>query len=326
MGDATVAVIGAGLAGLACARALHAAGVTVRVLEKGRAPGGRIATRRTEFGSFDHGAQYFTVRSTAFAAHVNRGEASGAVARWMPRWPGGEQEGADLWVGTPGMSALPAQLADGLALSTGTRVTRLERAGHRWIVRGEQDAALGQFEFVVLAMPAPQALLLARDHSPVAGRLGHVAMAPCWAAMIAFERPVDVALDADWTDDPVLPWIARNSAKPGRAGVDTWVLHASEAYSRAELESEPARVRAALVDALARRLSTALPAVVHGDVHRWRHARVTTTAGEPFVADWERGLAMCGDWCIDARIEAAFESGDLLGRELAPRLRAVQPA
>jgi hypothetical protein len=133
---------------------------------------------------------------------------------------------------------------------------------------------------------------------------------------------VEAPLDADWSDDEVLPWIARNAAKPGRTGLDAWVLHASESFSRAELESVPDRVRAALVDALARRLASSLPDIAHCEVHRWRHARVESPVGEPFVADWERGLAMCGDWCIAARIEAAFESGDALGRELAARLGA----
>ena len=52
-----------------------------------------------------------------------------------------------------------------------------------------------------------------------------------------------------------------------------------------------------------------------------RDARLGIEAplGEPFLADWDTGLACCGDWCLDARIEAAFMSGDRLGEALVAR-------
>ena len=61
-----IAVIGAGIAGLACARQLIAHGHDVVVFERDGVVGGRIASLRTEIGGFDHGAQYFTTRHPAF--------------------------------------------------------------------------------------------------------------------------------------------------------------------------------------------------------------------------------------------------------------------
>ena len=61
-----VAVVGGGMAGVVCARTLVQAGHRVTLFEKSREFGGRMATRRTEFGGFDHGAQYFTVRDARF--------------------------------------------------------------------------------------------------------------------------------------------------------------------------------------------------------------------------------------------------------------------
>ena len=77
-----VAVIGAGLAGLHAARRLHDAGAEVRVFDKARGSGGRMSTRRTDFGAFDHGAQYFTARDPRFRAQVEKWVASGAAAPW----------------------------------------------------------------------------------------------------------------------------------------------------------------------------------------------------------------------------------------------------
>eukprot|EP01031_Cornospumella_fuschlensis_P052994 gene52994-64738_t len=62
-----IAIIGAGIAGITAARTLAQAGHHVHVFEKSRGAGGRMSTRLSNFGTFDHGAQYFTVRDARFA-------------------------------------------------------------------------------------------------------------------------------------------------------------------------------------------------------------------------------------------------------------------
>jgi predicted NAD/FAD-dependent oxidoreductase len=71
-----VVIVGAGLAGLSAARLLRDAGHDVVVLDKGRSPGGRCATRRIGNATLDHGAQFFTVRSDEFARCVDEWSAA----------------------------------------------------------------------------------------------------------------------------------------------------------------------------------------------------------------------------------------------------------
>ncbi len=64
-----VAVIGAGISGLMCARTLADHGCDVSVFEKSRGVSGRMSTRRVDDSlSFDHGAQYFTARDRSLQA------------------------------------------------------------------------------------------------------------------------------------------------------------------------------------------------------------------------------------------------------------------
>ena len=95
------------------------------------------------------------------------------------------------------------------------------------------------------------------------------------------------------------------------------MLHADAAWSREHLEDDGSRVRSALLGRLAERLSLALPPVAALEAHRWRYARVTGPLGQAYLLDRRAGIALCGDWCLDARVEAAFVSGDRLGAELA---------
>ncbi|MEM6905266.1 MAG: FAD-dependent oxidoreductase, partial [Pseudomonadota bacterium] len=91
-------IIGAGMAGLACARALTDAGHRVTVLDKGRGVGGRLATRRTEDGwQFDHGAQYIAASGTPFREAMAGMAEAGSLAPW---------DQPDHLVGVPGMSAV----------------------------------------------------------------------------------------------------------------------------------------------------------------------------------------------------------------------------
>ena len=109
-----VAVIGAGISGLMCARTLVDHGFPVTLFEKSRGVGGRMATRRTHDGlRFDHGAQYFTVRDGRFRRYVESWIEDGIVEPWRGRivvLDSGtikeEKMGADRFVAVPGMNAM----------------------------------------------------------------------------------------------------------------------------------------------------------------------------------------------------------------------------
>src|SRR5688572_3764941 len=156
MNVVSVAVIGAGLAGLACARRLAEAGVHARVFEAQRAPGGRLATRRFATASFDHGAQFLTAVDDGFVRVLEAAEAAGAAGRWQPRWPDRERPG-DLWVGVPAMNSLPRFLAQDLDVEYGARIVRIEHGRRGWALLDDRGLAHTDFTAVALALPAPAA-------------------------------------------------------------------------------------------------------------------------------------------------------------------------
>ena len=82
-----VLIIGAGIAGLLCATELNKTGRSVRILEKGRGPGGRMATRRMGKARLDHGAQFFTVRSHSFQRYVDEWLEAGVIREWFRHAP-----------------------------------------------------------------------------------------------------------------------------------------------------------------------------------------------------------------------------------------------
>lgn len=318
----TTLVIGAGMAGATCARALADAGEAVLVVDKGRAAGGRLAQRRTDSAVFDHGAQYMAVRDPAFAAAVAAWRERGLVAGWAPR--GGPVKDADVVIGTPTMAAPVKALLDGIELVTGTRVTALAREPAGWRVTSDQGDLAGRFERVVLALPAPQATALLGAH-PFAARLdSEVAYAPCLSAMVSFAVPVAAPIDLVQDRDADLVWACRNASRPGRAAPhDAWTLHASPGWSQRRLEDPPETWASELVAMLERHLGE-LPPIAALAGHRWRYALVTRALGEACQWDAPAALGVCGEWCIAGRIEAAFLSGRAMAQRILARSGGAQ--
>ena len=339
-----IAVIGAGIAGLACARTLVQAGHDVTLLEAAPQVGGRMASSDSPFGSFDGGAQYFTVRDARFGQALETA-APGVARRWSAsavrvRDEHGRQlEAAPLageahWVATPTMGTLAQCWAEPLRaagrLQLGTRVLGLERAGRSgWQLRlqgpGGKPAA-ARFQRVILATPAPDArdlLSTSQQCQALAQSLQAVDMAPCWTLMLAFaqaSQPGLYTLGPQWnaarSTHHRIAWLARESSKPQRGGIERWTVQASSAWSQEHAGDDAQRVGAKLQKAFAE-VTGIRAAPSHAQARLWPHARTVQALGQPFVWDAALGLGLCGDWCLGQRVEDAFVSG----LELALALR-----
>lgn len=327
----SIAVVGAGMAGIACARTLMQAGHRVSLFEKSRGPGGRMATRRTEFGSFDHGTQYFTVRDPRFKRALET--AGGTVARWQVSTvrimdEAGRVAAASApdaephWVATSAMNALPGLWAEPITpLHLQALVTRIEAdrlSNGRWQLQTEGPGAQTQvhagFDAVLLALPSAQAAALLRASQlwPQAQeRLAAVQVAPCWTLMLAFPQawgPLGPTWQAARSVHHRIAWLARETSKPGRGTIERWTVQASPSWSERHLEDDEERVKAKLLRAFTE-ITGIRAEPGHAQAHRWRYAQTVQALGPSHVWQAETGLGLCGDWCLGRRVEDAFISG-----------------
>jgi len=341
-----IAIVGSGMAAITCARTLVQAGHHVTVFEKSHTVGGRMATRNSPFGTFDHGAQYFTVRDPRFmqamqtmpnlckpwsANTVQVLDEHGRVA--AAGLPAREQH----WVAKPRMNSLvqgwAKPLVDGLCVEMQTRVTAIEPDAlnrKQWQLRtsGPQDSShvFSGFDSVVLAIPSPQAQDLLKGckaAAPLAKKISKVTVAPCWTLMLAFPQAVQpglTTLGPQWnaarSSHHRIAWLARESSKPGRGAVERWTVQASAAWSQEHLHDDESRVQAKLLKAFSEVTGIrAEPA--HIDTQRWMYAQTTKPLGQSHLWDAKTGLGVCGDWCLGHRVENAFVSGLELALSMA---------
>ena len=323
-----IAIIGAGLAGLSAAQALRKAGQAVHVFDKARGSGGRMASKRSEAGALDLGAQYFTARDRRFVDEVRHWVDAGWAAPWSPHLynqhdgqlsPSPDEQ--TRFVGTPRMSAITHGLLHDLPAQFDCRISEIFRGEHDWHLQDTQGQLHGPFSRVVVAVPAPQATALLSAAPKLAGVVAGVQMDPTWAVALAFENPLETPLEGCFVQDDPLDWLARNRSKPGRDQVlDTWVLHASSRWSRQHIDLSKEAVIEQLSGAFAECIGCCVPAPALSVAHRWLYARPAGSHEWGALADADLGIYVCGDWCLSGRVEGAWLSGQEAARRLLEHL------
>ncbi len=299
-----VAVVGAGVAGLTAARALADAGRAVTVFDKGRGLGGRLATRRTDWGPVDHGAP---------GVPADLAGLPGARA-----WADGP-DGAQV-VGAQGMSGLLMPLADGLEVLREVTVSGLATDGTGWSLSGPDGAPLGAFDAVILAIPAPQAATLLAPSLPEMGRaVAEARMDPLWTLILVLPEGAGPPGDRTLGLAPPLALAIPQSAKPGATGAGgRWAVHADPDWSAAQLELPKPEAAARLWEAFrAQTGTTAQPLLIAG--HRWRYARVSRPLGQPFAVSPCGRVLAGGDWALGPLATHAAASGRAMADALTAR-------
>ena len=325
-----VVVVGAGIAGTACARALQSAGVAVRVLDRGHRLGGRMALRQERLGDVervvDIGASYFTVSDPGFAAVAADWRSRGLAREWTDtltvlHTDGSAPEpapGPMRWAAPGGLRSLVEDLAAGLDVTSEYEVEQVDADGDERAVDGEPAAA------VVLAMPQPQAADLLPV--PVAERLGldpGLEWDPTLTVWAGWgERWWDERLDGAFVQGSGV--VDRIVDDGHRRGDDAPVLvvHSTPAYGAAWLDEAAGGIPGVLAELGHLLGGGRAPEPEFARARRWSLASPCVPQDRPFALDEVSLVGVCGDaWGPKPRVEQAWLSGTALGRELAAVLR-----
>lgn len=322
-------IVGAGISGLLAARELQDAGWSVTVLDKGRGVGGRMATRRVGGGTFDHGAQFFTVRGERFGALVEGWLEAGAVREWTRGFAGADgkpnEDGHPRYRGDDGMTSVPKYLARSLDVRTGERVVGIDPRDGGWEVACELGTTASGAALLLTA-PVPQSLELVESGGyalPEEARtqLQEISYDPCVALMALLDGPGAVPEPGGMQirSEP-LDWISDNQRK-GISETPGITIHAGPQWSREHYEDPDADISDALLSLAEEQLGGLGARVLQTSVARWRYSWVTSSHPEPcLVASEDPPIIFAGDAFGPAKVEGAALSGlaaadRLLGRD-----------
>ena len=321
----SIAIIGAGLAGLTLARelSLHA---DITLFEKARGLGGRMSTRRNDTHQWDHGAQFFTARSSAFTALLTPFISDGTVVEWQPnittlsphKSPYKRPWFEPHYVAVPGMNRLLKAMAGNLNIQLSTRVEKVEQQHQHWRLLDEYDQLLGEYDWVISSAPLPQTQALLPVEI-LGDNLERYGMLPCYALLLTVDDADLPTWDAAQVNDAPIRWVAFNHRLPGRnPQAGTVVVHSTPEWATAHLEDDQEVVKQQLLESFCSLSGVNVKAITQVQLHRWRYA-LSADVSEPdaeFVLNTQARLAACGDWCLGGRVEAAFTSAYQLAKVL----------
>jgi renalase len=302
------AIVGAGLAGLMAARSLRSLGHDVVLFDKGRSPGGRLATRRIGQARLDHGAQFFTVRSPEFALHVQEWQDAGVVYEWC-RGFSHSGDGYPRYAVHGGMNALAKHLARDLDVRCDALVFSLHRGSgpHPWEVKLD-DNTVHHADALIVTCPLPQtfSLLVSADIS-MPEELWRTDYDRTLSLLAVLDRPSAVPSPGGVQTDPSFTFVADNQVK-GISIVPSITLHANPEWSEAHWDDDPVTAHDALVELARPYLGDAT--IVESQLKRWRFATPRRIWPD---AHWSPidlpSLAVAGDAFAGPRVEGAALSG-----------------
>lgn len=327
----SIAIIGAGLSGLTAANSLkgHA---EITLFEKARSVSGRMSTRRAAPYFFDHGAQFFRARTDEFNAFLAPMLATGIVEPWDARFAeitNRKLERERHWgerfphyVGVPGMSAIAKHLSQGLHVELETRVQSINRNLGKWSLKDDRGKPLGDFDWVISSVPAEQAADLVPPFLSLHTKVNSVKMGSCFSLMLGFENALPLGFDAAIVHGEDISWISVNSSKPERAESFGLLVHSTNSWADANRDKDRDEVMEYLCQQTSLIIGHDVDVADHKALQRWLYANAKKqTTGTCFI-DTTENIGVCGDWCIEGRVEAAFTSGLDLAKKILVELKA----
>ena len=312
-----IAIVGAGITGLTVAHFLknHA---NITFFEKSRGVSGRISTRRSGELRFDHGAQYFCVKTPEFATFIKPLVQAGIILPWHARFV--EIKNKKIikktqwnsayphYVGVPGMNAVGKFLAQDCNIYLSTLIQKMVH-NNCWELIDGNNQYYGGFDWVILSVPAEQAQPILPSNLSFYHQLQKVIMSGCYTLMISFNQPISLDFDAALVHDNEISWISVNSTKPGRDNTMTMIVNSTNQWADQFSHLSKTSVAEILLTKLSKMINITQSDIKEVNIHFWKYANSKKKKTPLVLVDNNAKLAVCGDWCVHSRVESAFISG-----------------
>ncbi len=320
-----IAVIGAGLAGITIASKMNEK-FDVKVFEKSREVGGRMSTRQENSFIFDHGAQFFKIKTTDFKKFLSELFSQQIIKPWNFRLAYFDGQNLSkikfirdedkFYVGVPNMDSIIKHLSKNCNVILNTKIERIKKQNDKWNLYDQNKRSYGSYDWVVLSLPAQQSLELITEKISFYPLIEKIKMKGCFSLMVGMSEPLNLDYDAALIENEDIAWFAVNNSKPSRMNNNCLLINSSYEYASKNINTSKDKVLRHLLNISSKFINNDLLKSNIIKIHEWRYVEAKCSPKEDYFIDHKKKVAVCGDWFINSRVEGAFLSANELFKEM----------
>ncbi|MDR9418439.1 NAD(P)/FAD-dependent oxidoreductase [Gracilimonas sp.] len=335
-----IAVIGAGISGLAAARELVHAGHEVLVFEKSGGYGGRLATRYAgddKNQKIDHGVPFFTAQTKEFKSLLEDLYSKDTLTTWEGNFAHRDAEGeitfkeneTPYYIAKDGMNSVGKYLGRNLDIRFNYKVGGLTHIGENrrkkrsWMLNFP-TALTESADAVVIAAPARQAYAILNttideiETLKMVREIDEVNYESQFSYLAGYsdvEMPEWSALECE---DDIIAWISNESTK--REGLaKIFVVHTTNEFAKKYMHADRDEVHSLISDRLTELLGGWAAMPEWDQLHFWKYSRAINPLPHDYmeIRGNDTPLALVGSYMKGNRVEDAYLSGLKLGQHWA---------
>ena len=321
----SVAIIGAGLSGITVASKIKDK-FEVQVFEKARGVGGRMSTRKDPPFIFDHGAQFFKIKSKCFKYFLSELFTEKIIRPWEFKLAYYEENSLKkikviknsdkFYVGVPNMDTIVKYIAKDCNVILNTKIERIIKEKNKWFLYDQNKQSFGEYDWVILTLPAKQSLELIDKNISFYPLINKVKMMGCFSLMIGMNEPIHLDFDAALIEHNDVGWLALNDSKPCRMKKNSLLINSSYEYASKQINYSKDTVLRHLLNQTNTLINHKLSNINMTKIHQWRYVEAKKSPTENYFIDHTKKIAVCGDWFVNSRVEGAFLSANELSKDI----------
>ena len=312
-----IAVIGAGMTGITISNLLRKK-VRLSIFEKSRGLGGRMATRRSEPYQFNHGTQYFKIKSKEFNDFLS----PLIRKKIIQHWKGNHIEvhkniitktintnHNKYFIGVPHMNSIVKYFANNnFSIKLSCKIEKIEKISNEWYIYDSDNVSYGPYDWIVFTVPPKQAANLLYKNFRYQEIINNIKMKSCFSIMLGFEEFKKLNFDTALFINEDVQWLSFNKICKHNKEYYNLLINSSYSYTEKNINSCHDKVSNYLLKKVSDFLNYELNNYNHKAVHFWRYAVSENNNNFGSFIDDNSKIIVCGDWCMNGKVEGAFLS------------------
>ncbi len=313
----TVAIIGAGISGITLANLLDKK-VKCSIFDKSKGVGGRMATRRAEPFQFNHGAQYFKVENKQFKHLLKPLIKNKILQPWKSNHIEVQNKAVikrvkinnnKYYCGNTKMNSIVKYLArNNFSIKLSCKIQKVKKIKSKWYIYDTENTSYGPYDWIIFTTPPNQATEILCKDFKYSDIIQKIKMRSCFTLMLGYKKIKKFDFDTALILDEDIKWVSIKNIYQEKKLYFNLLINSSYSFAEKNINSSRDIMFNYLLRKTSDILNIELDNYEHKDIHFWKYAMAEKKNNFGSFLDDRLRIIVCGDWCMNGRVEGAFLS------------------